>query len=1068
MHSVFSVLASVFAAVIFLALATPALAADKPEPLPGGLAAHMLLPGFEVRELPVELSNLVQISYADDGRLFALGYDGRIHVLRDRNGDGMEETIEPFWYEPPLVNPIGMALSPEGLYVSSKSKVSLFRDTNKDGRADNEEIITTGWKGPTGAAGGLDAYGLARDPKGAIYFNIGISNFMAPFEIDKDDKPRYSRHGERGSVLKIRPDGTREIIASGVRFAVGLAFNKAGDLFASEQEGATWLPDANPLDELLHITPNRHYGFPPQHRKYLPDVIDEPAVAVFEPQHQSTCGLDFDETTRGRKRFGPASFEGNAIVSGYSRGKIWRVPLTKTPAGYVGQPVQIATVGLLTVDTAVSPSGALAVALHTGRPDWGTGPKGAGKLVKIFYKDTKAPQPIATWASSPVEVNVAFDRPIDPIVLERMRDARIEYGAFVGAGDRFEKLWPGYRVVEDEKSTPRRALKVVSSRLADNGRTLVLTTDAHPYRSSYALTLPQIRSPGSQAAGATVDLAYKLDGVEVTGGTSKLWQPHLDPEVTRNLTRGSAPHDAFGKQKGPLVIKTNVTFAYPGRIVLPPRAILTLTSSDPFEAALGNQRASSDRAKRAQLTVEGGTEPIPLEITVKRRSDKFTLHAAFRFEGDDHDFPLNLNQLSVPWAKKTPAQAPVAQNARFQPGDWKKGHELFFGEARCSTCHTVRGEGAQVGPDLSNLVYVDPSRVLSDVMEPNAAINPDFLTYQAKLRTGEELTGVLQVMAGDQVRLVNAEGGRTIARRDLADLRPSDVSLMPAGLEVLGPDRLRDIVTFLTRSSDAQQDHPSLVRTDRGGAPPPRTRAEVDAVLGPAFAPSSPPRALKIVLVAGKKDHGPGEHDYPAWQPAWSALLGGAPGVAVTTAQDWPSAEQLRTADVLVFFNANAGWGPVRGAELDAYLGRGGGAVYIHYALNGGKEADALSSRIGLAWHGYSRFRHGWLTLKALGDSPITRGFENVRFLDETYWGLKGDRKQVQILASAIGELLPEPMFWTREVGKGRVFASVLGHYSWTFNDPLFRVLALRGIAWAAREPIERLERLATVGVLLR
>jgi type 1 glutamine amidotransferase len=56
-------------------------------------------------------------------------------------------------------------------------------------------------------------------------------------------------------------------------------------------------------------------------------------------------------------------------------------------------------------------------------------------------------------------------------------------------------------------------------------------------------------------------------------------------------------------------------------------------------------------------------------------------------------------------------------------------------------------------------------------------------------------------------------------------------------------------------------------------------------------------------------------------------------------------------------------------------------------------------------------------------------------------------------------------MLWTRTVGKGRVFVSIPGHFSWTFDDPVFRVLLLRGIAWAAGEPVDRFNELATVGV---
>jgi type 1 glutamine amidotransferase len=41
-------------------------------------------------------------------------------------------------------------------------------------------------------------------------------------------------------------------------------------------------------------------------------------------------------------------------------------------------------------------------------------------------------------------------------------------------------------------------------------------------------------------------------------------------------------------------------------------------------------------------------------------------------------------------------------------------------------------------------------------------------------------------------------------------------------------------------------------------------------------------------------------------------------------------------------------------------------------------------------------------------------------------------------------------MFWAHPHGRGRVFGCVPGHYTWTFDDPYFRLLLLRGMAWAA------------------
>ena len=67
-------------------------------------------------------------------------------------------------------------------------------------------------------------------------------------------------------------------------------------------------------------------------------------------------------------------------------------------------------------------------------------------------------------------------------------------------------------------------------------------------------------------------------------------------------------------------------------------------------------------------------------------------------------------------------------------------------------------------------------------------------------------------------------------------------------------------------------------------------------------------------------------------------------------------------------------------------------------------------------------------------------------------------------LATGREEDREQPLFWTTEPGKGRVFVSIPGHYAWTFDDPLFRVVLLRAIAWTAREPVDRFNELVWPG----
>ena len=158
----------------------------------------------------------------------------------------------------------------------------------------------------------MDAVGVAFDPKdGSIYFGRGTYELTPTATcIDKDGKAHYDVKDEYGTDSDAFRPISRTARLSRPASASPSAFTSTttGDLFCTDQEGATWLPNGNPFDELLHIDLDkaRHYGFPPRHPKHLPDVIDEPSTFDYGPQHQSTCGFCFNEPVKdGGPTFGP-------------------------------------------------------------------------------------------------------------------------------------------------------------------------------------------------------------------------------------------------------------------------------------------------------------------------------------------------------------------------------------------------------------------------------------------------------------------------------------------------------------------------------------------------------------------------------------------------------------------------------------------------------------------------------------------------------------------------------------------------------------------------------------------
>ncbi|MCK4291622.1 MAG: ThuA domain-containing protein [Planctomycetes bacterium] len=202
--------------------------------------------------------------------------------------------------------------------------------------------------------------------------------------------------------------------------------------------------------------------------------------------------------------------------------------------------------------------------------------------------------------------------------------------------------------------------------------------------------------------------------------------------------------------------------------------------------------------------------------------------------------------------------------------------------------------------------------------------------------------------------------------------------------------------------------------------------------------------------------------------------MAGAAKVQVSTAFEWPSREQFKKADLIVMF-ARGNWTEQKLNDLEQYLARGGGFVAVHPCVIANKAlARKLAGLIGLAWEdGYTRWRHGPMDLKiTAADHPICLGLpKTIHFLDEAYWPLKGDLGKVKVLATSDEKLSkdsdeskPEPMFYAYRYGKGRAFSCIPGHYTWTFDDPYFRILLLRGMAWAAGESPYRFDSLVLTG----
>ncbi len=137
-------------------------------------------------------------------------------------------------------------------------------------------------------------------------------------------------------------------------------------------------------------------------------------------------------------------------------------------------------------------------------------------------------------------------------------------------------------------------------------------------------------------------------------------------------------------------------------------------------------------------------------------------------------------------------------------GDADRGKKLLAeslkGNLQCLKCHTVRGVGGQVGPDLS-MIGKKASRenLFESILYPSKAVADQYVTWTVETTKGVAVQGLLVEETPDAVILRDAEGRDTrVPKVEIESRAKSPKSLMPEDVVAhLRADDLVDLVEYL-------------------------------------------------------------------------------------------------------------------------------------------------------------------------------------------------------------------------------------------------------------------------------
>lgn len=239
-----------------------------------------------------------------------------------------------------------------------------------------------------------------------------------------------------------------------------------------------------------------------------------------------------------------------------------------------------------------------------------------------------------------------------------------------------------------------------------------------------------------------------------------------------------------------------------------------------------------------------------------------------------------------------------------------------------------------------------------------------------------------------------------------------------------------------------------------------------------------PPSDFKgkvVLLIAGKKSHGPGDHEFFAGTAILMNLLKQTPGVwPVMAREGWPKDESLfDKADCVLFYMDGRGGHPVvQGDRLDRMqklMDKGVGWVNLHYAVD---YLPKHGQRV-LGWMGgyyepdYSINPHWDAVIRSLPNHPITRGVKPFTLRDEWYYGMRfredmagvtpilqavppDDSRKTAYTKGRAGQI--ETMAWAYErKDGGRGFGFTGGHFHRNWADQNFRRIVVNAVLWCSK-----------------
>ncbi|KKN22186.1 hypothetical protein LCGC14_0917800 [marine sediment metagenome] len=663
------------------------------------------------------------------------------------------------------------------------------------------------------------------------------------FPLIKDPRGHANDRGAPGGwIAHIDPEGKKwEQVASGFRNPFDLAFNELGDMFTydSDMEWDLGMPWYRPT-RICHVPSGAEFGWRTGNQKWSPAYPDN-LPPVLNIGQGSPTSVSYGKDARF-----PEKYKHSLFAFDWSFGIIYAIELKPEGATYTGVKEEfVSGIPLPLTDGVIGPDGAMY--FMTG------GRRLESDLYRVYYRDENGKEGALASNSAPTQTEENSLRKELETYHTDPKPGAVDYAwPYLKHPDRFVRY--AARIAIEHQPVNEWQEKVFSEENPEAMVQGIIALARHGNASQRNQMLNSLMGISYDGLSATEQVDV-LRAFELTLSRFGNPQGKLKSEVASYLE----PH--YPAKTDVLNQSLSKTLAYLGDPEVVEKTLALLDSEDGENASVmeGTATDASDlilRNPQYGMDIANTLKNMPLAqhtyygIVLDSVSEGWTpeLHDEyFKWFYKAFSFKAGRSYIGFIDKARQSALSQVPKN-KFEyyntisgdsllgssgnelvqkavqpegPGkDWEvedatelladglQGRNFedgknMYAATTCVTCHAIRGEGENIGPDLTQLgTRFTPEDMLEAIVEPSKTISDQYNSTEFSLKNGQTVVG--RLISEDDTNFIISQNPyapdltRKIAKTEVTDQQMASVSLMPPGLiNRLNEDEVRDLLAYL-------------------------------------------------------------------------------------------------------------------------------------------------------------------------------------------------------------------------------------------------------------------------------